>query len=94
MDQEDLKKLYLSVVLPVLDFACPTYHSLLTQTQSDKLEALQKWASKIIFGYGESYTDVINSGELQLLEERRRNVCLNFARRAAANKRFAPEWFP
>ena len=94
MEVEDLKKIYISVVLPVLDFACPTYHPLLSQTQADLLESLQKRASKIIFGFGSSYRDLIARGKLQLLEERRKNLCLNFAKKASTDSRFADKWFP
>ena len=94
MNEDDLKKIYQTVILPVIDFACPTYHPLLTRTQSEQIEALQKRASKIIFGYNASYKEVISSGRLQLLEERRKTLCINFAKKASADERFATKWFP
>ena len=92
-EQEDLKRIYLSTLRPVLDYASPTYHPLLTGQQSAQLEALQKRASKIIFGFERSYEDVISSGDQELLQTRRENLCLNFARKAASNPAFA-HWFP
>ena len=94
MDSEDLRKIYLSVLRPVLDFASPTYHPLLSKTQTYMLEALQKRAAKVIFGTERSYSDIISSGDLQLLEERRRNLCLSFAKKTACSERFGAAWFP
>ena len=77
----------------MLDFVSPTYHPLLTQQQSAQLEALQKRAVKIIYGFERSYDDVITSGDLELLQTRRANLCLNFGRKAASNESFS-HWFP
>ena len=93
MSKDDLKKIYISTLRPVLDFVSPTYHPLLTQQQSAQLEALQKRAAKIIYGFERSYDDVITSGDLELLQTRRANLCLNFARKAASNESFS-HWFP
>ena len=79
---------------PVLDFASPTYHALLSKSQTIQLEALQKRAAKIIFGVGSSYSDIVKEGKMVLLEERRKDLCLKFARKAAASSRFGKEWFP
>ena len=94
MGEDDLKKIYQVVIRPVLDFASPTYHPLLSKTQTVQLEALQKRASKIIFGVHSSYSNIIESGKLELLAERRRGLCLNFAHKAARNTNFGPRWFP
>ena len=94
MDESDLKAIYMAVLRPVLDFASPTYHPLLTKTQSDKLEALQKRASKIIYGVERSYSSVLESGDLEALADRRKKLCLNFAKTAASSERFGSLWFP
>ena len=93
MSQQDLKTVYTTVLRAVLDYASPTYHPLLTGQQTVLLESLQKRAAKIIFGFNTSYAAVIEEGHLEPLESRRRTLCLNFARKAAANARFA-HWFP
>ena len=46
---EHLVCFHASVVRPVLEYACPVWHSGLTTGQSDMLESLQKRALKIIF---------------------------------------------
>ena len=46
---EDLLHFYFSVVRPVLEYACPAWHTELTRDQSDRLETVQKRALSIIF---------------------------------------------
>ena len=94
LSQEDLLCVYLAVLRPILDFASPTYHSLLTKQQSQALEALQKRAVKIIFGINASYTQLVSSGRLQALEQRRRELCLSLARKASNSAKFGGTWFP
>ena len=57
MSPSDLLFIYLSILRPVLDFAAPTYHSLLTATQTETLEALQRKALKIVYGNDLSYRE-------------------------------------
>jgi len=45
----DLLCFYTTVVRPVLEYACPVWHSSLTVAQSDMLESLQKRALRIIY---------------------------------------------
>ena len=37
------------MIRPVLEYAAPVWHHLLTKTQSDQLEAIQKRAMRIIY---------------------------------------------
>ena len=94
LKEQDLLHIYLAVLRPILDFASPTYHSLLTKQQTVSLEALQKRAARIIFGTGESYSDILSSGKMQSLEQRRLSLCLAFAQKAANSVKFGQEWFP
>ena len=94
MAESDLLKIYLAVLRPVLDYASPTYNSLLTKQQDMLLESLQKRAAKIIFGIGSSYTSVISDGGMQPLHERRESLCLSFAQKAATSEKFGKVWFP
>jgi hypothetical protein len=45
----DLLCFYTTVVRPVLEYACPVWHSSLTVAQSDMLESLQRRALRIIY---------------------------------------------
>ena len=49
VELEDLLHFYFSVVRPVLEYACPAWHTGLTRDQSDRLETVQKRALSIIF---------------------------------------------
>ena len=47
--QKDLVSVYVSVVRPVLEYACPVWHTNLPQYLSDNIEVIQKRALKCIF---------------------------------------------
>ena len=47
--QTDLVNVYVSVVRPVLEYACPVWHTNLTKYLSDNIEMIQKRALKSIF---------------------------------------------
>ena len=54
--QKDLVSVYVSVVRPVLEYACPVWQTNLPQYLSDNIEVIQKRALKCIFpglGYAE-----------------------------------------
>ena len=77
----------------MLDFAVPAYHSLLTGDQTERLERLQKRATKIIYGWDVAYHTVIEKTDLETLEARRERLVVRFAAKAAAHPRFKDEWF-
>ena len=56
---DDMLALYKSLLRPVLDFAVPAYHWLLTHTQSELLEKLQRSAFKVIYGWATSHQTVL-----------------------------------
>ena len=41
--QKDLVSVYVSLVRPVLEYACPVRHTNLPQYLSDNIEVIQKW---------------------------------------------------
>ena len=94
MASSDLLYVYQTVLRPVLDFAVPTYHSLLTVTQSNSLETLQKKAFKIIYGSDLSYAEALAVANMQPLSERRQKLVENFAVRTQKNPRYSDGWFP
>ena len=66
----DLKAVYCSFIRPVLEYACPVWHTSLPKFLTDEFEHIQKRALKIIvphFSYSESLIDL----KLSTLEERR-----------------------
>ena len=56
----DLLHFYMSVIRPVLEYACPVWHNSLTFEQSKRLEFIQKRALKIIYGGDIKYEAMCN----------------------------------
>ena len=54
-----------------LDYACTVYHSLLTKTQSEQLEILQRKILKLIYGFNESYSRCLGHSALDMLSIQR-----------------------
>ena len=94
MSQSDMLKTYLTVIRPTLDYAVPTYHSMLTLEMRDEIESIQKRACRLIFGWESNYDILISNGAIESLEARRECLTVNFAKKASASARFAAEWFP
>ena len=93
MAETDLLKIYQVVIRPVLEYATPTFHPMLTKEMTKNIECIQKRVSKIIFGWDSSYTELLSEEKLQLLEERRHRLTDNFAKKVLASEK-GPEWFP
>ena len=56
MELSDLRKAYVCFLRPLLEYAVPAFHSMMTGEQSDLLESLQARALKIIYGFQLSYS--------------------------------------
>ena len=89
----DLIKTYSTVVRSVIEYAAAVFHSMLTATQTEDLEGLQRWTLKILYGWDTSYEKAFELTGLPLLEERRTQILERFTEKTAANPRFAA-WFP
>ena len=74
---EDLLCFYKTVVRPVLEYACPVWHSSLTSGQTKALESLQKRAMRIIFSHGDYQAATIIAG-IDTLQTRRETLSTNF----------------
>ena len=74
---DDLLYFYCTVVRPVLEYACPVWHSSLTKELSDCIERIQKRAMYIIFGAGK-YNDTIQKHNIDTLDDRREMLCKKF----------------
>ena len=59
ISQSDLVTVYVSVVRPILEYACPTWHANLQNYLYDNIEMMQKRSLKYIFP-GKSYADILN----------------------------------
>ena len=71
---------YLKEIRPVLEYAVAVWHAGITVAQSQDIERAQKCALKIILGQQYlSYEYACNYFELDTLENRRLELCTNFA---------------
>ena len=94
MSPADLLLVFTTILRPVLDFAAPAYHPLLTVGQTKDLEMLQKKALKIVYGPTIRYEEALALANLTTLEERRETLVTNFAISAERNPRYTDGWFP
>ena len=77
ISQLDMVIVYISVVRPVIEYACPVWHTNLHKYLSDNIELIRNFALKSIF-QGKSYHDILNELGLITLMERREVLCLNY----------------
>ena len=75
--QKDLFSVYVSVVRPVLEYACPVWHTNLPQYLSDNIEVIQKRALKCIFS-GLGYAEILRRVNLDTLNVRRDSICQKY----------------
>ena len=94
MKVADLRKIYDTVLRPGTEYVSVVYHSLIPQYLSDRLEAVQKMAMKIIYGSGMDYRGMVQDGTIELLSDRREKAVLEFAMKASVSSRFGAKWFP
>ena len=74
ISQNDLVKIYVSIIRPVLEYACPVWSTSLPKYLSDAIEMFQKHVLRSIHP-GLHYDDVLVLVGLQSLKMRRDNIC-------------------
>ena len=92
MSKEDMLFIFNTTIRPSLEFAAPTFHSMLTAEQRDRLERVQKRACKLIFGWDTNYDTLVANERIETLDSRRERLTINFAKKTVKNERFA-DWF-
>ena len=86
LDQEELKNIYTLFIRSILEQSATVWHSSLTEDNKNNLERVQKSAVRIIIGEKfNGYKNALNSLGLEILDDRRKNLCLNFALKSAQN---------
>jgi hypothetical protein len=82
-NKRDLKRVYILQVRSKLEQSAVLWHSGLTKKCSDKLERVQKSALKVILGTEYvNYAHALDVLKLQSLEERKKYLCLKFAKKS------------
>ena len=91
--QEELARVYTTVIRPILDYCAVVYHPMLTDEQDQQVERLQAQALKNIYGYRVSYAKMRRKAGIKTHRERRIALCDKFAEKARTNPMFE-RWFP
>jgi len=78
--QTQLRHFYLTVIPPVLECAAPVWHHLITKTQADQTEAIQKRAIRIIYTctHDMPYVSAIFVADLPTIADRRDQLSRKF----------------
>ena len=91
--QKDLLDVYIKQIRSLAEFAVPVWNSSLTGDDIVNLERIQKTALHIIMGQEyKSYSSALKTTGLEKLSERRKKICLKFAKRAQKHPKFS-KWF-
>ena len=84
----DLKSIYLTYVRSILEQSAVVWHSSLTAKNRKDLERVQKSAVRVILGNkSSSYRKDLEKLKLDSLNERRRKICLKFAKKCLLNEK-------
>ena len=75
--QCDLVRIFISVIRPVVEYACPAWHTSLPKYLSDNIELIQKRCMKTIFP-GCSYDDILEVTNLPTLHDSRTTLCRTY----------------
>ena len=84
ISQHDLVKIYVSIIRPVLEYACPVWGTSLPKYLSDAIEMIQKRVLRSIHP-GLHYDDILVLVGLQSLKMRRDNICTAYFNRLKCN---------
>ena len=79
ISQSDALCFYMTVIRPVLEYACPVWHSMLTKKLSSTIESQQIRAMRIIYG-DVKYDEVLVTAGIPTLHDRRELLTCNFFR--------------
>ena len=84
----ELRNIYILYVRSILEQSCVVWHSSLTEENKQDLERVQKCAVKIMLGTRyKDYDNALVHVDLENLSERRKNLCLKFAKKCLDNKK-------
>ena len=91
--EEDLCKVYRTIICPVADYCCVVYHAMLSDEQDEILDRCQAQALRCIFGKDVSYEEMRRRACVTTLRQCRIKLCDKFAQKCLKNPRFSG-WFP
>ena len=86
--QNDLVLIYILFIRSLLENCCVVWHSSLTNEQSTDIERVQKVAIRtILLDYEIEYDEALLKVNLQRLDTRREELCLNFSKKCTKSKK-------
>ena len=92
-NNDDLIDVFFKQIRSTVEFAVPVWNSALTGEDTAKLERIQKTFLHITLGdQYRSYNSALKLTGLQKLSERRRKLCLSFAKKSLKHEKFS-KWF-
>ena len=77
INQSDAICFYTTVIRPILEYACPVWHSMLTKKLTSAIESQQIRAMRIIFG-DIRYEEALELAGISTLQDRRENLTRKF----------------
>ena len=84
----DLKTIYKLFIRSILEQSAVVWHSSLKVKDSNQLERVQKSATKLIMGKKyDNYNDALKYLNLEKLSERRKKLCLKFAKKCVKHEK-------
>ena len=88
MDSHLISDYYLKEIRPLAEQSVAAWNSAITKAQVSQLESIQKAALKIILGpQYKTYDDACKTFNLLSLDQRRQELCVNFATKLYQSKR-------
>ena len=86
-NEEELLKVYKTIIRPAIEYGAAVYHSSLTDEQDEKLEGLQVTALKAIYDPFLSGRKLRDRAGITTLRTRREDIAFKFASKCATNPR-------
>ena len=85
---DEMKNIYILFIRSLLEQSCTVWHSGLTVENKEDLERIQKCALKIILQEKYIfYEHALETLDLECLNDRRENLCLQFAKKCLRNEK-------
>ena len=89
-----LVQVYTSMCRPLLEYASNVFHPMITKEDGEKLEACQRTAMKLIFGFKTSYEAALERAQIKTLCQRRKELFEKFCIKMSQSERFRRKWLP
>ena len=91
INQNDLIRINVSVIRPVVEQACPVWHTNLPKYLSDNIDIIQKRCLKTIFP-GYPYGNILQMANLPTLHRRRDELCRAYFAKMKRSECVSTKW--